>query len=80
MRHQEASGTFKPAAIVVLAGALGTAIAVSVVTLTTFSQRAEATPVYAQQTGKACGACHVNPAGGGTLTSAGEAFQKSNKK
>jgi len=80
MRHEEASGTFKPAAIVVLAGALGTAIALSVVALAAFSQRAEATPAYAQQTGKACGACHVNPAGGGKLTSAGEAFQKSNKK
>jgi hypothetical protein len=37
--------------------------------------QAGATPTYAGQTGKTCGYCHVNPAGGGTLTSAGAAFK-----
>ena len=40
---------------------------------------ATAKPEYAQKTGKACGACHTNPSGGGKLTAAGEKY-KSTKK
>jgi predicted heme/steroid binding protein/uncharacterized membrane protein len=32
---------------------------------------------YAEQTGRACISCHVDPAGGGALTPAGKAFQDS---
>ena len=35
-------------------------------------------PQYAQQTGKACSYCHVNPAGGKDLTAAGQ-YYKTNK-
>lgn len=38
---------------------------------------ASATEIYAQQTGKSCDACHVDPAGGGELTAAGKAFAAS---
>ena len=31
---------------------------------------------YAQQTGRNCNACHVDPAGGGALTKAGEVFKE----
>jgi hypothetical protein len=41
---------------------------------------AKATPAYAAATGKACGYCHVNPAGGGKLKAAGEKFQKNGHK
>jgi hypothetical protein len=41
---------------------------------------AKATPAYSQQTGKACGYCHVNPAGGGKLKAAGENFKKKGHK
>jgi|SRR5208283_1592708 len=34
-------------------------------------------PEYAKQTGKNCGDCHVDPAGGGKLTKDGEAFKDS---
>jgi hypothetical protein len=44
------------------------------------SQGANATPAYAQQTGKACGYCHQNPAGGGALKSAGSKFQANGHK
>ncbi len=56
-----------------LAGALATA---SIAALAAFadSQPADALPAYAQQTGLACGRCHVNPAGGGARTSFGNAF------
>ncbi|TAK36599.1 MAG: DUF11 domain-containing protein [Chloroflexota bacterium] len=33
-----------------------------------------ALPDYATKTGQSCGTCHVNPAGGGTLTAQGQAF------
>jgi hypothetical protein len=35
---------------------------------------AGALPAYAQQTGLACGRCHVNPAGGGARNAFGKAF------
>jgi hypothetical protein len=41
----------------------------------TVSQPANAKPEFAAQTGKPCGACHANPAGGGKLTAAGEKFK-----
>lgn len=34
-----------------------------------------ALPAYGTATGQACGACHVNPAGGGPLTAKGQQFQ-----
>jgi mono/diheme cytochrome c family protein len=41
---------------------------------------AEALPAYAQQTGKACGACHQNPAGGGPRNAYGNAFAANGHK
>jgi hypothetical protein len=38
-----------------------------------------AKPEFAAQTGKACGACHANPSGGGKLTAAGEKFKSTLK-
>jgi hypothetical protein len=50
-----------PGVIFVLAGALAALIAALAVF--TVPQPADALPAYAQQTGLACGRCHVNPAG-----------------
>ena len=41
----------------------------------TVSRQANATPQYATQTGKPCGQCHENPAGGGKLKPFGEKFK-----
>ena len=41
---------------------------------------ADALPAYAQQTGLACGRCHVNPAGGGARTAFGNAFAANGHK
>lgn len=38
-----------------------------------------ATEEYAKQTGQACAACHLDPAGGGELTAAGQSFAESRK-
>lgn len=41
---------------------------------------AVALPAYAASTGKACGACHTNPAGGGARNAYGEAFAANGHK
>ena len=68
MEHDKTSRRFKSAAMVIAAG-------MGVAALTVSPHRAEATPALAQKTGKACGACHKNPAGGGELTAAGKAYK-----
>ena len=55
------------------------AVAIFGAALTFAPQHAAAMPAYAQQTGKACGSCHVSKSGGGALTGAGKAFQKKRK-
>jgi hypothetical protein len=46
----------------------------------TVSRSANATANFGQQTGKACGYCHANPAGGGKLKPAGEKFKANGNK
>lgn len=46
----------------------------------TATGQASATPAFAQQSGKACGFCHQNPAGGGGLKPAGEKFKANGNK
>ena len=58
----------------------GTAALFFVTAAVTLSSRAEATLVYAQQTGLPCGRCHVNPAGGGPNTAFGKAFAANGHK
>jgi hypothetical protein len=41
---------------------------------------ASAKPEFAAQTGKPCGQCHVNPAGGGALKPFGEKFKANGNK
>jgi hypothetical protein len=62
-----------PGAVYGLAGVFAVA---SIIALAAFAtpRSADALPAYAQQTGLACGRCHVNPAGGGTRTAFGNAF------
>jgi hypothetical protein len=66
------------AKLILAAIAAALLIAGSAMTLTV--KTAKATPAYAQKTGKACGYCHVNPAGGGKLKAAGQKFQKNGHK
>jgi hypothetical protein len=44
------------------------------------SGSAQALPAYAAATGKPCGACHQNPAGGGPRNAFGEAFAANGHK
>jgi len=66
------------AKLILTAAAAALLIAGSAMTLNV--QTAKATPAYAQKTGKACGYCHANPAGGGKLKAAGKKFQKNGHK
>jgi len=50
------------------------------ITSVSISRSANATPAYAQQTSKACGYCHENPAGGGALKAEGEKFKANGHK
>ncbi len=43
-------------------------------------QPAAATAQFAKETGKSCGDCHTNPAGGGALTAFGEKFKANGNK
>lgn len=52
-------------------------VAALLLLLAVSSTKAGATEEYARLTGKQCSACHLDPAGGGELTSAGRAFQSS---
>ncbi len=68
--------------IVVLGGAVGLAAfgLVAAAVLGIGSDQAAARPEYAQKEGKACGYCHVSPAGGGALNSRGQKYQKNGHK
>ncbi len=46
----------------------------------TISRPANATPAFAGSTGKPCGFCHQNPAGGGGLKPAGQKFKANGNK
>jgi hypothetical protein len=59
---------------IVAAGLIAGAMSVSV------SQTANATAAFSQQTGKPCGVCHQNPAGGGALKPAGQKFKDNGNK
>lgn len=65
---------FKVLGAVAAAAIIGGALTVGV------PKSAQALPAYAASTGKACGACHTNPAGGGPRTAFGEAFAANGHK
>jgi hypothetical protein len=64
----------------VLVGGMVVAGLIAATVLVTVSRPASATPQFATQTGKACGACHQNPAGGGALKPAGQKFKDNGNK
>ena len=65
---------------VVLVCGTAAAILIAGTVSVTVSRSANATPQFATQTGKPCGQCHENPAGGGKLKAAGEKFKANGNK
>jgi cytochrome c553 len=74
------SSNTKRSRVVLTAVLGGFAAAALLATVTLAPRQAAATPAYAGQTKKACGFCHVNPAGGGPRTPAGDKFQQNGHK
>lgn len=58
----------------------GAAAAILIAGTFVVSKPANATPAYAASTGKACGFCHQNAAGGGALKPAGDKFKANGHK
>ena len=81
MTDREHAHDVKPSAGSVCALAATGAVAL-IVGCTAFvvPRPADALPSYAQQTGLACGRCHVSPAGGGPRTAFGNAFAANGHK
>jgi mono/diheme cytochrome c family protein len=61
-------------------GAVAVAAAICGVMTVAVPKSAQALPAYSQQTGKACGACHQNSAGGGARNAYGDAFAANGHK
>jgi hypothetical protein len=82
MSDAEVSNTFNRIPAALLGGTAALAVAILIAgSIITFAPRtAEAKPEFTGQTGKACGVCHQNPAGGGKLKPAGEQFKQDRKK
>ncbi len=64
------------ASLFVVSGVVAAAALTIGVTLTVAPQHAQARPEYAAKEGKACGYCHVNPAGGGPRNATGQRYEK----
>ncbi len=81
MTDREHGHDFKPIAGAVYALAATGAVALIVgLAAVVVPRPAGALPAYAQQTGLACGRCHVSPAGGGPRTAFGNAFAANGHK
>jgi hypothetical protein len=63
-----------------VAFAMATAVVVAALVSLVFVQPAAATVQFATETGKSCGDCHTNAAGGGPLTPFGEKFKANGNK
>jgi len=64
----------------VLACSMAAAIAIAGTAILLVPRPAAATMQFAKDTGKSCGDCHTNPAGGGPLTPFGEKFKANGNK
>ena len=66
--------------LVRVVGALSIALLAGALIAFTAPTSANAKPEFAAQTGKPCGTCHQNPAGGGALKPFGEKFKANGNK
>jgi len=65
---------------IIIGGSAALAAAVLLAGLVATPRSATALPAYAQKEGKACGYCHVNPAGGGERTAKGKQYEANGHK
>jgi hypothetical protein len=69
----------KTKAFALLCGFAAAGLIAGMLSVTT-SRPANATPAFAASSGKPCGFCHQNPAGGGALKPAGQKFKDNGNK
>jgi hypothetical protein len=81
VKDSKVSSTVKQVSTALLGGAVAVAAAILItgMMIAVAPQQAQAKPEFAGQTGKPCGFCHQNPAGGGKLKPAGEKFKATGK-
>lgn len=65
---------------IIIGGSAALAAAVLLAGLVAVPRSATALPAYAAKEGKACGYCHVNPAGGGERTAKGKQYEANGHK
>jgi len=65
---------------VIIRASAALAAAVLFTALVTAPRSATALPAYSQKEGKACGYCHVNPAGGGERNAKGKQYEANGHK
>jgi len=65
---------------VIIGASAALAAAVLFTALVTAPRSATALPAYSQKEGKACGYCHVNPAGGGERNAKGKQYEANGHK
>jgi hypothetical protein len=80
MRHNEISTSRHLTRAIVIGGSVALAAAVLFAGSIGAPRSASALPAYSQKEGKACGYCHVNPAGGGPRTAKGKQYQANGHK
>ncbi len=65
---------------IIVGGGAALAAAILFAGLMAAPQSASATPAHAAKEGKACGYCHVNPAGGGPRNAKGKQYEANGDK
>jgi hypothetical protein len=82
VKAAEVSSTVKRVSTALLGGALALAVTLLItgMMIAVTPRQAQATAQFAGQTGKPCGFCHQNAAGGGKLKPAGEKFKQGGNK
>jgi hypothetical protein len=75
MKNAELPGLPNLTRSIIIGGSAAVAAVVLLAGITVAPRSAAAMPAYAQKEGKACGYCHVNPAGGGNRNARGNQYQ-----
>ena len=80
MKYAEVSMSRNLTRTIIVGASAALAAAVLLAGLVAAPRSATALPAYAAKEGKACGYCHVNPAGGGPRTAKGKQYEANGHK
>jgi hypothetical protein len=80
MKYAEVSMSRNLTRTIIVGASAVLAVAVLFAGLLGTPRSASALPAYAAKEGKACGYCHVNPAGGGPRTAKGKQYEANGHK